>query len=130
LGDDKEDDPLEKYNFWRSFKAQVRILRDDMSSGKAMDAASGTQQAVSAAYEGIMPLLDAMKRAQGRPQPQEPANEFPTTLCGGVDIYDMQMRTGSFIGHGNNFGFFRAPGAESKVADARGVVAGLPHPTL
>ena len=30
---DGEDDPLDKYEFWRAFKSQVKILRREMSDG-------------------------------------------------------------------------------------------------
>jgi hypothetical protein len=122
--DDNEDDPLNKYNFWRSFRAQVKALRDDMSSGKTYHAASGTQEGVHAAYEALVPMLDAMKHGR---QPQEQASDFPNTNCRGVDIYDMAMFSGSYVGPGNEFGHFNAPGMHTKVPDARGVTW-FPHP--
>lgn len=74
-GDDNGDDPLDKYEIWRVFKAQVKILRSEMGNEESVGAESTTRVALGA-YEGIsasqyeemMSLLDAM-RMQGEPQP-------------------------------------------------------------
>jgi transitional endoplasmic reticulum ATPase len=74
-GDDDED-PLEKYEFWRVFKAQVKILRDDMgsetiteSSSKAGETA-GAYEVFPAGYEEMMSLLEKM-RLQGSSHDQQ-----------------------------------------------------------
>lgn len=65
-GDD--DDPLDKFEFWRVFKAQVKVLRREMGSetsagvGTNAGAALGTYEGfISSSYEEMVPLLDAMK---------------------------------------------------------------------
>ncbi|KAF2683487.1 P-loop containing nucleoside triphosphate hydrolase protein [Lentithecium fluviatile CBS 122367] len=71
--DDEEDDPLIKYNFWRTFKEQVKVLRDDMGSETIADssskagAAAGVYEGFLAGYEEMMPLLENM-RLQGNSQ--------------------------------------------------------------
>jgi transitional endoplasmic reticulum ATPase len=68
--EDEGDDELDKYNFWRSFKTQVKILRSEM--GNDEPSRPGPQlRALPGAYEGIsrvngeaMPLLENM-RLQG-----------------------------------------------------------------
>ena len=75
-GDDGDDgdDPLDKYEFWRYFKATVRILRKEMSSDKSADASShaglGLPEGFSTEYEEMVPLLDGMNM-QGGPQPRK-----------------------------------------------------------
>ncbi|KAH7132045.1 P-loop containing nucleoside triphosphate hydrolase protein [Dendryphion nanum] len=52
-----EDDPLDKYEFWRTFKAQVKILRSEMGNSKA----TGKSKAqTDRAYEGISPEPDKL----------------------------------------------------------------------
>jgi hypothetical protein len=70
--DDDEDDPLDKYEFWRAFKAQAKALRDDMGSGTigSSSQAGGTARAYEAfplGYEEMIPLLEKM-RLQGSSQ--------------------------------------------------------------
>ena len=72
--DDEENDPLEKYEFWRAFKAQVAVLRGDMDSEVGGRLASHARVAVGG-YEGISggagdmaPLLQNM-RLQGGVRP-------------------------------------------------------------
>ncbi|KAF2833650.1 P-loop containing nucleoside triphosphate hydrolase protein [Ophiobolus disseminans] len=124
--DDKDDDPLDKYEFWRSFKAQVKILRDDMGSGNSIDSATGTQEGVSAAYEELLPLLDAMKlHTQNGPQSHESAPHFPlVSHAMTVDPHNPFMRSGSDVGPANAFGMFRSPVAQNKAADAKSAVWG------
>jgi len=89
--DDSDDDalgggdPFEKYEFWRSFKEQVKILRDDMGSSTSVGAGehAGTQEGVAAAYEELLPLLDTMKvYAQGGQQVKQDAQHFPMIAQG------------------------------------------------
>ncbi|KAF2265602.1 P-loop containing nucleoside triphosphate hydrolase protein [Lojkania enalia] len=68
------DDPLDKYLFWRAFKAQVKILRSEMGSETSASVRSNAGTTLGA-YEGfssgcgeLIPLLDAMK-VQGGLQP-------------------------------------------------------------
>jgi hypothetical protein len=127
LDDSGEDDPFGKYEFWRSFKTQVKALRDDMSSGKAIDAASGTQEGVNTAYEELMPLLDAMKLAHGEAhlQQRDHAVHFPLSTEGmSVDPHNPFMRSGSDVNPGSAFSMFRAPVAQNKAADAKAGVWG------
>jgi hypothetical protein len=67
--DDDEEDPFDKYEFWRAFKAQVKILRSEM--GDSTDVGSdlpGTPRASSAQHSEIVALLDAI-RLQGSSEP-------------------------------------------------------------
>lgn len=126
LDDDKDDDPFDKYDFWRSFKAQVQILRDDMSSGKSVDAAAGSQEGVNAAYEELLPLLDAMKlHAHSGTKPKENAAHFPL-IDQGVAIGPQNpfMRSGADAQPSVAFGMFRSPMKQDKVSDAKGGVWG------
>jgi hypothetical protein len=92
-----------------------------MSSGKAIDAASGSQEGVNTAYEELMPLLDAMKLANAAPQPQENAAHFPLGTQGmTIDPHNPFMRSGSEVNPGNAFNMFRSPTAQSKLADLKG----------
>ncbi|KAF2112458.1 P-loop containing nucleoside triphosphate hydrolase protein [Lophiotrema nucula] len=85
--DDDGDDPLKKYEFWRAFKAQVKILRNEMGSGSSTrvkpntGATLGGLEGISADYEEMMPLLDAM-RMQGTPQPSKAASSLAMTFPG------------------------------------------------
>jgi transitional endoplasmic reticulum ATPase len=79
VGDDEEDDPLDKYEFWRTFKAQVKVLRDEMAAGKEVTSeAAGTRDGVSAAYDELVPLLDALRTQKQRSQEGavDPKNPF------------------------------------------------------
>lgn len=78
-GDDDGSDPLDKYELWRVFKAQVKILRNEMGgdeapgNGTTAGPASGAYEGYSSAQVGfqeITPLLDAMKLQKGATQPQ------------------------------------------------------------
>jgi hypothetical protein len=127
LDDGEEDDPLDKYDFWRSFKAQVKVLRDDMSSDKMIDAAAGTQEGVNTAYEELMPLLDAMKLAHGEAhlQHRENAVHLPLSTEGmSVDPHNPFMCSGSDGNPGSAFSMFRSHVAQNKVADAKAGVWG------
>lgn len=74
-GDDDEgdDDQLSKYQIWKVFKAQVKILRSEMGSNESAIGEStagarlGAYEGISSEYEEMMPLLDAM-RLQSEPQ--------------------------------------------------------------
>jgi len=78
--DEEEDDPLDKYELWRVFKAQVKVLRDDMGSetiaecssqaGATVGAYEGFPAGIPTAYEEMMPLLENM-RLQGSAQQQQ-----------------------------------------------------------
>ncbi|KAF2876320.1 P-loop containing nucleoside triphosphate hydrolase protein [Massariosphaeria phaeospora] len=75
--DDEGDDPLDKYEFWRVFKAQVKILRSEMGSEASVGSSTaGATAAVcerhSAGYEETVSLLDAM-RLQGSSQASKAA---------------------------------------------------------
>lgn len=84
--DEDEDDPLDKYEFWRAFKAQVKMLRSDMGSEdksreksreKSRDKSRADSQVGQQAggYEGIPGGRDEMvallqnMRLPGGPQP-------------------------------------------------------------
>ena len=110
-GEDEDDDPLDKYEFWRSFKAQVKILRDEMASGKSVSSDTGTPEGVNAAYEGLMPLLDAMKlRVQGGPQPYEAASHLaPGSQNVALDPNNPFMHNGSGMSPANALEMFRPP---------------------
>ena len=116
-----DDDPNEKYEFWRSFKAQVKILRDDMGSGNSVDSAAGTQESVNAAYEELMPLLDAMKiHTQGAVPSQEAVSHFPLGSQGMmVDPHNPFMRSGSDVQPTQAFSMFQKRFADAK-AGAQG----------
>jgi hypothetical protein len=70
-GDEDEDDPLEKYEFWRTFKAQVKILRNEMGD----DAGDGGgepdpqprvfDEGTSAVGDGSMTPMFQKMRLQG-----------------------------------------------------------------
>lgn len=74
--DPDDEDPLDKYEFWRAFKAQVKILRSEMGSegetvtdaAPSAGATLGAYEGISAAYDEMMPLLENM-RLQGSSQP-------------------------------------------------------------
>jgi hypothetical protein len=98
-----------------------------MSSGKAIDAASGTQEGVNTAYEELMPLLDAMKFAHGEAylQHRENAVHFPlSTQDMSVDPHNPFMGSGSDVNPGSAFSMFRSPVAQNTVADAKAGVWG------
>lgn len=75
-----DDDPLDKYEFWKEFKAQVKILRTEMGSGNDGSDAEATFGAFSgdaSLYEETMPLLDAMGMQDGgQPQPCKAASSL------------------------------------------------------
>ncbi|KAF2810075.1 P-loop containing nucleoside triphosphate hydrolase protein [Mytilinidion resinicola] len=65
-GDDDGDDPLDKYELWKEFKAQVKVLRDEM--GSTLSAADGSSFPFgnAADYEEMIPLLaDTSLRGNG-----------------------------------------------------------------
>ena len=72
--DDDNDDGLDKYKFWRGFKVQVKILRDEMNSGSSTSGhptaggCYGHYEALSAEYEEMLPLLESAS-LQGASQP-------------------------------------------------------------
>ncbi|KAF1953956.1 P-loop containing nucleoside triphosphate hydrolase protein [Byssothecium circinans] len=80
LGDAEDEDPLDKYLFWRTFKAMVKSLREDMGDDKPDNGSGGTKpeprdsnraykEGFSAGYEEMLPLLENM-RLQGEPPQQ------------------------------------------------------------
>jgi len=65
-GDDVRDDPLDKYELWKEFKAQVKVLRDEMGSSQSAGDMSNAQYGSAADYEKMIPLLaDASVRDRG-----------------------------------------------------------------
>lgn len=52
-----EDDPLDKYEFWRAFKTQVKILRSEMGNSKAV---GKSKAQTDRAHEGISPEPDKL----------------------------------------------------------------------
>lgn len=62
--DDDNNDGLDKYKFWKVFKVQVKILRDEMDSGSSTSGhptaggCYGHYEALSAEYEEMLPLLE------------------------------------------------------------------------
>ena len=66
-----EDDPLDKYEFWRAFKAQVKTLREEMGDdGGHKDAGPDPKPRIfdvgisALDYEKMTPMLENM-RLQG-----------------------------------------------------------------
>jgi hypothetical protein len=63
-GGDEDDDPLDEYQFWRVFKAQVKILRSEMGDGSnsQSEAAEGNVGAYGSTSrcDDMVPLLDAI----------------------------------------------------------------------
>jgi hypothetical protein len=86
---DEDKDPLDKYEFWRTFKAQVKILRSEMGNdsdtltgvGRRAGATLGTYEGISAAYEETVPLLDGMKLQGTRGQGQGPRRKAASHLA-------------------------------------------------
>lgn len=74
-GGGDEDDPLDKYELWKEFKKEVKVLRDEMGSSKS--AVNKAEQYHSAAeYEELLPLLEhASIRGTGESSP--PCGEPP-----------------------------------------------------
>jgi hypothetical protein len=67
--DDDDEDPFDKYEFWRAFKAQVKVLRSEM--GDSTDVGSdlpGQPRSSSEQHSEIVALLDAI-RLQGSSEP-------------------------------------------------------------
>ena len=57
--DDDDDDGLDKYKFWKVFRVQVKILRDEMDSGNpTAGGCYGHYEALPAEYEEMLPLLE------------------------------------------------------------------------
>ncbi|KAF2185038.1 P-loop containing nucleoside triphosphate hydrolase protein [Zopfia rhizophila CBS 207.26] len=116
---DREDDPLDKYEFWRTFKAQVKILRSEMGSEKSgasprAGAALGPYEGFSTAeYEEMVPLLDSMK-LQGSPQPCKAASTLamPTNESQGTSSKGRFVQNGSVLSPIHSF----APLATTKNA--------------
>ncbi|KAF2791997.1 P-loop containing nucleoside triphosphate hydrolase protein [Melanomma pulvis-pyrius CBS 109.77] len=67
LGDDDEEDPLDKYEFWKAFKEQVKILRSEMSDSADVGSDAGAMSGTSSEHAEIVSLLDAI-RFQGSMQ--------------------------------------------------------------
>jgi SpoVK/Ycf46/Vps4 family AAA+-type ATPase len=129
FGDGEDDDPNDQYEFWRSFKVQVKILRDDMSTGTSVSPAApadGTQEGVIAAYEEILPLINTLKvQVLGGPQAQEAALHLPSGSQGmQVDPHNPFMRSGSDAVPMNAFDMFQSPLARKKTAEAKSGVWG------
>ncbi|KAF2003409.1 P-loop containing nucleoside triphosphate hydrolase protein [Amniculicola lignicola CBS 123094] len=64
--DGDDDDPLAKYELWRVFKSQVKILRSEMGSETSVDVGSsaaslGLYEGLSIEQEEMVPLLNTMK---------------------------------------------------------------------
>lgn len=51
-----DDDPLDKYEFWRAFKAQVKVLRNEMGDGDGGDEDAGPDPRLRIFDEGISSL--------------------------------------------------------------------------
>ncbi|KAL1595660.1 hypothetical protein SLS60_009349 [Paraconiothyrium brasiliense] len=94
-----EDDPLDKYEFWRAFKSQVKILRNEMGD----DGGDGDQgpdpqpriygEGISALeHEGMTPMLEKM-RLQGRgnkaasPQGADAGRQFASAARSPMDAF-------------------------------------------
>ncbi|KAF2474599.1 P-loop containing nucleoside triphosphate hydrolase protein [Lindgomyces ingoldianus] len=79
-----DDDPLNKYEFWRFFKAQVKVLRSEMGADKdgsvgassSVGATLGTYEGISSECEEMVPLLDAMRLQESGSQPCKAASPF------------------------------------------------------
>lgn len=97
-----------------------------MGSGNSIESAAGTQEGVNAAYDELLPLLDAMKlHGQGGIHPQENASHFPLgSHAMTVDPHNPFMRSGSDVSPADAFGMFRSSVAQNKVAAAKGRVWG------
>jgi len=64
--DDDGDDPLDKYELWKEFKAQVKVLREEMGSSQAAVDTSEARYGSAADYEDTIPLLaNASLRGHG-----------------------------------------------------------------
>lgn len=93
---DSEDDPLDKYELWRTFKEQVKILRSEMASETpgtfSSEARLGAYEGFSAAYEEMMPLLENM-RLQGDSQQPCKAVSSQGTNPGGRFVQNSSLST-------------------------------------
>ena len=70
--EDDDEDPLDKYEFWRAFKEQVSILRSEMGSGTDIASGAGAASTSAAEHAEIVSLLDAI-RLQGSARPESKA---------------------------------------------------------
>lgn len=119
---DESSDPFAKYEFWRSFKEQVKILRDDMGSSKSVGGKNvgESQQSVNAAYEELLPLLDAMKM-----QSKENAQHFPSLAQEtAIDPQNPFMRSEASAERSVAFDAFRARMVQNGMRDGKGAVWG------
>lgn len=108
--DDDDDDELDKYEFWRVMKQQVKNLREDMGSSKDKSAGLSevmTKAAVDSAQEELVPLL-ASSQLDGPRRAPELHN---------VQVRDIRHDGGlnaQYVGPG----IFQAPFKYSRVNDA------------
>jgi hypothetical protein len=54
--DSEDDDPLDKYEFWRAFKAQTKVLRKEMGDGEESAPAANegfSSTAMAAMFDGM-----------------------------------------------------------------------------
>jgi len=80
-GDEDDEDPLDKYEFWRAFKETVKILRSEMADSTRVDSNAGTTAGASSdQHAEIVALLDAI-RLQGSTQPCKAALPLAKGEC-------------------------------------------------
>lgn len=93
---DGEDDPLDKYEFWRSFKAQVKILRDEMGDGSESSATSRRsayhEGFSTSPYDEVLPMLENV-RLQGDPH-LETASRQGTVDAAAIGQHAQSSRSG------------------------------------
>lgn len=113
---DDEDDPLDKYEFWRAFKAQVKILRREMGEGgnsENEDPGPGPEPRpmpdpsdegiYALEYEGMRPLFEKMRlqsSSQKTASPQADADtvsgrRFASSARGPIDGFPALARNKS-----------------------------------
>lgn len=101
-GDD--DDPFDKYEFWRVFKAQVKMLRSEMGNKTPEDADAGSKaRATLGTYERLCPgrdelarMLDAV-RLQGGPPPPRKAASLSARASQEADARNRFVQNGSVL---------------------------------
>jgi hypothetical protein len=94
--DDVGDDPLDKYELWREFKTQVKVLRDEMRSSQSAGDVTNAQYGSAADYEEMIPLLaDASVGDRGNGRGSQPCGTPLVARRGVVDTRVEPMDMGN-----------------------------------